>query len=152
MCTRRGERPDDDDSRPVELPEDAVLMIFDQLPLRAAVCLSRLCKSILRYVQQSRIDAVRRLTTPPFSLPWSDLLRCTKLSLFYSNISDDDVTALANACAKGALANLNQLWLLHNKIDDAGAIALADGCAKGALARLTVRELLTAFTPAPDGT
>ena len=39
------------------------------------------------------------------------------------------VTAL-DACAKGALAQLNELWINRNNIGDAGVTSLAEACAK----------------------
>ena len=43
--------------------------------------------------------------------------------------------SLAEACAKGALANLTDLILHENRIGDPGLL-LADACAKGALPSL----------------
>ena len=54
----------------------------------------------------------------------------------YPLISASALTALADACAKGALAQVTFLGLTKNKIGDAGLAALADACAKGALAQL----------------
>ena len=59
----------------------------------------------------------------------------------HGNVGDAGATALAEACAKGALTSLKELNLNRNQIGDAGATALADACAKGALAQLTVLSI-----------
>ena len=51
-------------------------------------------------------------------------------------IGNDGVKALASACASGALKNLKHLWLGGNIIGDDGVQALASACASGALPSL----------------
>ena len=45
------------------------------------------------------------------------------------------MSALASACASGALPQLTRLDLYNNKIGDAGLTALASACASGAQLR-----------------
>ncbi len=61
---------------------------------------------------------------------WQDLY------LHSNKIGDAGTSALADACASGALANVRELGLHANKIGDAGMSALAGACARGALASL----------------
>ena len=63
------------------------------------------------------------------------------LSLWGNQIGDAGVTALAGACASGALPKLTSLSLGGNKIGDAGCTALAEACARGALANLRTVNL-----------
>ena len=63
------------------------------------------------------------------------------LSLSGNKIGNDGVTALANACANGALAQLKMLDLSGNKIGDPGVSAIASACASGALAQCTFLNL-----------
>ena len=58
------------------------------------------------------------------------------LRLRSNKISDPGLTALADACARGALAQLKELYLNFNQIGDVGCTALAESCASGALAHL----------------
>ena len=59
-----------------------------------------------------------------------------ELRLDGNKISDVGLSALADACAKGALASLQTLMLNHNSIGDAGLTAFADAVRSGALASL----------------
>ena len=59
-----------------------------------------------------------------------------KLWLYDNQIGDAGVTALALACAGGAMAQLETLDLSRNQIGDAGVTALASACAGGAMASL----------------
>jgi hypothetical protein len=63
---------------------------------------------------------------------------CHTQALYLENnqIGDTGVTALAEACARGALPQLRTLWLQENKIGDAGMQAFASACASGALPSL----------------
>ena len=58
------------------------------------------------------------------------------LALHNNKIGDAGVTALADACTRGSLAQLKELWLNHNQIGDPGVTALASACAGGSLASL----------------
>ena len=58
------------------------------------------------------------------------------LDLGGNQFGDPGVTALAQACAGGALAQCQRLVLAENKIGDPGLASLADACARGALAQL----------------
>ena len=58
------------------------------------------------------------------------------LNLLRNQIGDAGVTALADACASGALPALKELYLHENKIADTGMIALADAVGRGALPAL----------------
>ena len=60
-----------------------------------------------------------------------------RLRLDSNQIGDTGVTSLANACASGALANLETLDLRHNNIGDVGCTALASAVGEGALPALT---------------
>ena len=53
-----------------------------------------------------------------------------------NQIGDAGVTALATACAGGALPQCTFLNLRGNQIGDAGVSALASACASGALPQL----------------
>ena len=64
-----------------------------------------------------------------------------QLDLFNNQIGDTGVTALAEACARGALAKCTRLKIWGNQIGDAGCTALADACARGALPQCTVLRL-----------
>ena len=64
------------------------------------------------------------------------LANLTKLELDCNQIGDGGSTALAEACGSGALANLKTLRLFSNQIGDAGVTALSEACASGALAHL----------------
>ena len=65
-----------------------------------------------------------------------------KLELFGNRIGDSGLAMLADAFAKGALANLEDLFLGNaHEIGDTGMSALAKACASGALARLTSLEI-----------
>ena len=64
------------------------------------------------------------------------------LYLFDNQIGDTGVTALAEACARGALPQCRVLDLRRNEIRDAGITALADACAIGALPQCQVLSLL----------
>ena len=59
-----------------------------------------------------------------------------KLSLYKNLIGDDGVTALAKACAGGALASVTVLSLAENKIGDEGMIKFSEALAGGAMAHL----------------
>ena len=65
------------------------------------------------------------------------LYHTQRLSLNNNLIGDAGVTALANACAGGAMAQLKELWLYKNKIGDAGMIKLSEACAGGTLPKCT---------------
>ena len=58
------------------------------------------------------------------------------LDLFKNQIGDPGATALAEACARGALPQCTFLNLRGNQIGDAGVSALASACASGALPSL----------------
>ena len=75
-------------------------------------------------------------------VPNHDLCTDPCIDLSENQIGDVGLTALADACAKGALANLEELHLPVNRFGDAGLTALADACAKGALAQVTDLRLL----------
>ena len=47
-------------------------------------------------------------------------------------------------CSDASICRLQKLYLFNNKIGDAGVTALAEACAKGSLAQLTVRLLSNA--------
>jgi Ran GTPase-activating protein (RanGAP) involved in mRNA processing and transport len=55
--------------------------------------------------------------------------------------NDAGVTALADACGRGALAMCKELDLNGNQIGDAGVESLADACAIGALSQCTELDL-----------
>ena len=59
-----------------------------------------------------------------------------ELNIQSNNIGAFGASALASACASGALAELKELNLGYNRIDDTGATALANAFASGALANL----------------
>ena len=63
---------------------------------------------------------------------------CHTQALYISRnqIGDAGVTALAEACARGALSQCTELSLWGNQIGDAGITALADACGSGAMASL----------------
>ena len=61
-----------------------------------------------------------------------------KLYLQFNQIGDAGVTALAQACAAGALAQCTTLVLGGNKIGDKGIEALSEALATGAMALLEV--------------
>ena len=75
------------------------------------------------------------------------------LYLHANQIGDAGVTALAEACACGALPQCRQLWMQMNQIGDAGIIALAQAIkpvsegGSGAMAQLQVSWRLTALVP-----
>ena len=60
------------------------------------------------------------------------MAQLTELSLQGNKIGDAGVTALAGACASGALAKLTTLGLNGNKIGDPGCTALARRPSRGA--------------------
>ena len=72
------------------------------------------------------------------------------LGLENNNIGDVGVTALANACATGAMAQLRQLKLNGNQIGDKGLEALSGALATGAMAQLQVSWLPTPLSPGPE--
>ncbi len=59
------------------------------------------------------------------------------------------MSSLADACARGALANLKELNLYKNKIGDPGVSALASACASGALA--TLEDVYLGGNPGDSG-
>ena len=69
------------------------------------------------------------------------LAQVTILNLGLNQIGDAGLSALADACAKGALAKVTKLSLERNKIGAAGVTALASACAKGALAQVTTLDV-----------
>ena len=73
-----------------------------------------------------------------------------KLGLYGNKIGDSGVTALANACAGGALPQIKELHLYRNQIGDTGCAALASACVGGAMAQLTVRSLSTPMSSDPE--
>ena len=72
------------------------------------------------------------------------------LRLNYNQIGDAGVTALANACAGGALASLEKLYLSNTQIGDAGMQAFSTALAGGAMAQLQARSLPTALSLIPE--
>ena len=78
------------------------------------------------------------------------MCRTQELNLSNTQIGDAGVTALAQACAGGALAQVTTLSLARNQIGDAGLSALSDSCATGAMAQLTVSWRLTALSPSVE--
>ena len=75
------------------------------------------------------------------------LAQLETLSLRDNQIGDAGIEALAKACASGALPQCTRLQLAGNQIGDAGIIALADACAMGAMAQLKVCWLPIALSP-----
>ena len=65
------------------------------------------------------------------------MCRTQELNLSNNQIGDAGVTALAQACAAGALAQCTTLVLGGNKIGDKGIEALSEALATGAMASLT---------------
>jgi len=84
---------------------------------------------------------VSRLLASPFNLSRRDLLRKDYLNLRDKRINAARCTALAEACAMGALPNLVVLQLCEDKIGDVGITALAQSCAKGGLPALVELHL-----------
>ena len=66
---------------------------------------------------------------------------CQRLELDSNQIGDVGLSALAEACAKGALPKLEELWLHENEIGDVGMQALAGAVSKGAMDKVTIIEL-----------
>ena len=68
-----------------------------------------------------------------------------KLDLSRVGMSDEACCGLFSMLAIGALPLCKQLWLQHNQIGDVGLKAFADACGRGALAQLRVSSLPTAL-------
>ena len=67
------------------------------------------------------------------------LAQLTCLDLSMNQIGDPGLASLADACARGALAQLTELWLgWPNQIGDAGVTSLSDALANRALAQLEI--------------
>ena len=90
-----------------------------------------------RHDLESKHDFVKGFVN---ALAPDELSHIIFLSLAFNRIDDSSCTALANAFAKGALANLTDLDLSGNQID-VGCAALANACAEGRLAKLTTLKL-----------
>ena len=107
--------------------------------LACMLMLEKRCRRMPR--PKERLRACRRLTEPPFHLRAVDVMgyatQSTHLHLCDNQIGDAGCSSLADACAKGALAQLHILHLEINQIGDAGCSSLADACTKGAMAQLT---------------
>jgi len=85
---------------------------------------------------QQRLRCALPLLAPPFRMQPRQILESAILNLSGRHLGDDDVSAIASACASGALAQLKTLVLHENQIGDAGVTALAEACAGGAMAQL----------------
>ena len=55
---------------------------------------------------QQRLRCARLLLAPPFRMQPLQILESTELILLRSGLGDDDVSAVASACASGAMAQL----------------------------------------------
>lgn len=69
------------------------------------------------------------------------------LDLSSKSLDDTDVVLVAKILGNGALPQITELWLNGNQIGDAGVSALAGACATGAMAQLKVSWRLTALPP-----
>lgn len=93
---------------------------------------------------QQRLRCALPLLAPPFRMQPRQILESSVLNLSGRNLGDDDVSALASACASGALANCRTLGLQDNQIGDVGIAAFAHAIkpvskgGSGALAQLQV--------------
>ena len=68
-------------------------------------------------------------------------LRTATLILGLNKIGDAGVQALANVCARGALAQLKCLYLNGNQIGDAGMVDFSRAIASGSLPAFTHVDL-----------
>ena len=87
---------------------------------------------------QQRLRCALRLLAPPFRMQPRQILESTVLHLAGRQLGDDGVSAIADACASGAMPQLKELYLTENQIGDTGVTALANACATGAMAQLQV--------------
>ena len=90
---------------------------------------------------QQRLRCALRLLAPPFRMQPRQILESTVLHLAGRQLGDDGVSAIADACASGALAQCTTLGLAGNKIGDKGLEALSGALATGALASVTILRL-----------
>ena len=100
---------------------------------------------------QQRLRCALPLLAPPFRMQPRQILESAVLNLSGRHLGDDDVSAIASACANGAMANCRTLGLNDNQIGDVGIAAFAQAIkpvsegGNGALAQLQVSALSTAL-------
>ena len=93
------------------------------------------------------LKSFKPLLRPPWSMSKAELFSMVTIphtdmiNFAAAQIGDDGLSALASACANGALAQVTKLQLGWNHIGDAGLTALASACANGALAQLQMLSL-----------
>ena len=125
--------------------KDLGAIVVSFLPLAdvaiIVLCLDRNLHDIARRQIDAMWPTLRPLLEPPFSLSRCDILPKRTLTLDRKSIGDLELTALAEACTGGALAQLKELQLSRNPIGNEGASALAKAIASGALAHLAFLNL-----------
>jgi len=128
----------------LETPE-LVQLIVSGLQLADVALVALQVNRSFREAARGRVTTlwpkVSPLLAAPFNLKRHDLLGMDHLDLGFKKIGGADCTALAEACAIGALPALATLALDDNQISDGGLIALADSFAKGALPALATLDL-----------
>jgi hypothetical protein len=72
------------------------------------------------------------------------------LQLAGNKIGNEGMIKFSEACASGALPSLWRLDLENNTIGDVGLSAFASACATGAMAQLQARSLPTALSASPE--
>ena len=75
------------------------------------------------------------------------MCRMQLLYLYKNKIGDPGVTALAKACATGAMAGLTELRLGFNQIGDAGMQAFSTALANGAPVAQAFARAVTPVSP-----
>jgi Ran GTPase-activating protein (RanGAP) involved in mRNA processing and transport len=83
-----------------------------------------------------RLTPLKKLREAPWKMTMKRMVHGIDSYIVHRDIDNTDCLNLAEACVKGALANVRELTLSGNAIGDAGCAALADAAGKGALANL----------------